>query len=53
MTTRASLHVRIDTDIIDEMDKSRQDTTRSLFIERAVAKYLTHFKDGGIRRSKK
>lgn len=53
MTTKVNLHVRIEGSLLKEVDKSRKDTTRSVFIERAVEKYLIHFRDGGIRRSKR
>lgn len=53
MTTRESLHIRVDAELVAALDKSRGDATRSMFIERALDKYLKRFKDGGIRRPKK
>jgi metal-responsive CopG/Arc/MetJ family transcriptional regulator len=47
------LTVNLPAETLKGLDKARGDTTRSIFIQRAVDKYLTHFKDGGIKRAKK
>lgn len=52
MTTKVNLHVRIEGDLLKEVDKVRKDTTRSVLIERAVQRYLTLI-EGGIRRRKR
>jgi hypothetical protein len=50
---KTKLTVNISAETVIGLDKARGDTPRSLFVQRAVEKYLTHFRDGGIRRAKK
>lgn len=52
MTAKTKVNVTIATDVLSGMDKARGDTPRSIFVERAIEKYLKAI-DGGIRRAKK
>lgn len=52
LVKRESIHIRLDKEVLTNLDKIRGDTTRSMFLERACQRYIKSCQ-GGIRRSKK
>lgn len=52
MTAKKKLTINILAEVLSSLDKVRGDTPRSVFVQRAIEKYLKVI-EGGIRRAKK
>lgn len=52
MTSKGKLHIAIPVELLADLDHSRGDVSRSLFVQRAIERTLTAM-HGGLRRRKR